>query len=83
MGPDKIPAFMLHDCACVFAIPLTNLFNLSLRSHIFPNVLKDSKIIPVHKKGDKNTIENFRPITIINNFSKTFEILLYEPTFLM
>lgn len=82
VGPDLIPAFLLRDCACIFAFPLASLFNLSLNSGIFPEVWKYSKIIPVFKKGDKSNIENFRPITIINNFSKVFELTLYEPTFI-
>lgn len=66
----------------VFSSPLTFLFNLSLKANIFPDILKCAKVIPVYKKGEQNNIENYRPITIINNFSKVFEILLYEPTFL-
>ena len=81
MGPDKIPAFILHDCASVFTTPLTFLFNLAIKLNTFPDVLKCSKIIPIYKKGDRNNIENYRPVTIINNFSKAFEILLYDPTF--
>lgn len=81
MGPDMIPAFLLHDCACVFSFPLTILFNLALKNNTFPDVLKNSKIIPVFKKGDRSIVENYRPITIINNFSKAFEILLYDPIF--
>lgn len=76
MGPDRIPGFLIHDCAHVLSWPLTILFNLSLSNNIFPAILKQSKIIPVFKSGIRNDIKNYRPITIINNFSKVFEITL-------
>jgi len=78
VGPDKIPAFLVKDCACIFVKPLTILFNLALKFEEFPYLWKTSKIIPVHKKNDKNLIENYRPITIINNFSKCFERVLHS-----
>lgn len=77
-GPDKIPAFILYDCAHVFCTPLTIIFNLSISTNKYPDIWKVSKITPVYKKGDRNKIENYRPITIIDNFSKCLEILVHE-----
>lgn len=39
---------------------------------------KISRICPVFKKGDKNYVINHRPITIICNFSKAFEVVLHK-----
>ena len=77
-GPDGIPAFLLKDCASIFAHPLKILFNLSLKCRYFPDIWKYSKVCPVYKKGNKNEITNFRPITIICSFGKAFEILLHN-----
>lgn len=77
-GPDGIPAFILRDCAVVLAYPLMKIFNLCLNSRIFPDRWKLSRICPVFKKGDKNLVINHRPITIICNFSKVFEMLLHR-----
>lgn len=77
-GPDGIPAFILRDCASVFAYPLSLLYNLSLKNSQFPNSWKFSKVCPVYKKGDKKEITNFRPITVICNFSKVFELVLFD-----
>lgn len=76
-GPDNIPSFILRDCCSVFAKPLTKIFNLCLRSSIFPDVWKLSYLCPVFKKGDRADVSNYRPITIINNFAKVFESILY------
>lgn len=78
VGPDKIPAFLLNDCAPVLASPLCKIFNLCIVTSKFPNVWKISKITPVFKKGEVNKIENYRPVAIINNFSKVFEIAINE-----
>ena len=77
-GPDGIPSFLIKDCASVLAKPLLILFNLALNSNTFPELWKNSKIIPVFKKDNRTDIKNYRPITIINNFSKAFEFALYE-----
>lgn len=78
VGPDKIPSFLIKDCAMIFSRPLMILFNLSIGTSTFPEQWKISRIIPVFKKGDKSCITNYRPISIINNFSKVFEMILHE-----
>lgn len=77
-GPDGIPSFLLRDCAIIFAKPLTILFNMSLKALCFPNAWKNAKLCPVFKKGDKSNVANYRPIAIICNFSKVFEMVIYE-----
>lgn len=77
-GPDHIPSFVVRDCATVLAAPLTTLINLCLKSGTIPALWKTSKVCPVYKKGDRGDIRNYRPISIICNFCKAFEILLYE-----
>lgn len=41
-----------------------------------------SKIVPVRKKDNRHIISNYRPVAIVSNFSKVFEIcvnnLLYS-----
>lgn len=77
-GPDQIPSFLLKDCGLVLAKPLTIIFNLCLRTGIFPVKWRLSKLCPVFKKGNKALVSNYRPVTIICNFSKVFERLLFD-----
>src|SRR5436190_12122651 len=58
--------------------PLTILFNNSLSQGVFPSLLKTAKVIPVFKKGEKLSINNYRPISILPSFSKIFERLMYN-----
>lgn len=77
-GVDGIPSFLLRDCACVFGKPLQKIFNLILRRSTFPSIWKKSFITPVHKKGTISDVKNYRPISLLCNFAKTFESILYH-----
>ena len=40
---------------------------------IFPNIEKDALVTPVFKKEDRQIKTNYRPISVLNVFSKIFE----------
>ena len=40
--------------------------------------LKIAKVIPAFKKGDKENVENYRPISILPVFSKVLERIMYN-----
>ena len=44
----------------------------------FPEKLKIAKVIPVFKKGEKENVENYRPIFIRPFFSKVLERIMYN-----
>lgn len=52
------------------------IINLSYETGIFPNALKKALIKPLHKKGSKSDMSNYRPIALLPNLSKIFEKLL-------
>ena len=45
---------------------------------IFPDTLKIAKIIPIFKAGDPSFFVNYRPISLLSNFSKFFEKVIYN-----
>lgn len=77
-GPDLIPSFIIKDCAYVFAEPLRILLNMAMRSSEFPKCWKIGKVCPIFKNGDYTCVANYRCITILSNFAKVFEIVLYN-----
>jgi hypothetical protein len=77
-GLDGIPSFLLRDCAQIFVTQLFSIFNLIIKSSTFPTVWKQARVSPIFKKEDLSNIEHFRPISIICNFSKILESILYS-----
>ena len=63
-GPDGIGNWVLKHCSKSLSIPLTILFNKSLRDGIFPSVWKQANVCPVFKKGYKSDNTNYRPISL-------------------
>lgn len=75
-GPDGIPPVFIKECAKVLALPVTLIFNRSLADGVFPREWKRARVVPVFKKGDRSSVLNYRPISILSCFSKVFESLL-------
>ena len=49
--------------------------NKSFEYGIFPSKLKIGKIIPAYKSGDKQLFTNYRPVSLLPQFSKILEKL--------
>lgn len=77
-GCDNIPPYFLASCAKSLSLPLTILFRKSLNDCTFPSVWKQAQIVPIHKKGSKSAIENYRPISILCTISKIFEKVIFD-----
>ena len=58
--------------------PLTYLFKLIYVEKKIPGQWLVSKIIPVHKKGNKSLIENYRPVANLCSVLKVFERLILK-----
>jgi hypothetical protein len=59
-------------------MPLAHIYNASLEAGIFPERFKIAKVKPLHKKGDKKEMKNYRPISLLCVFSKILEKLMYN-----
>ena len=63
----------------LYSLPsLTVLFNKIYSTGLLPDQWKVSKIVPIFKKGNKDEIENYRPIANLCSMSKVFEKLILK-----
>ena len=45
---------------------------------MFPDIWQKSNICPIHKKGDKQTINNYIPVSLLPICRKIFERILFN-----
>lgn len=72
-GDDKIQAKLIKQNIEIFSIVLTHITNLCVTQRYFPEQLKMALVTPVFKKGDKEEVTNYRPISILSPISKIIE----------
>ena len=77
-GPTSIPLRLLHDVSDLIITPLCHIINLSFTTGIFPDILKVTKVVAIHKGGSTQELNNFRPISLLSIFDKIIEKLMHK-----
>lgn len=75
-GWDKIPTKFIKMAKKQLVPILTHLSVLCFQQGIFPSELKLSVIHPIFKSGDRDNINNYRPIAILTVISKIIEKII-------
>ena len=57
---------------------LTNIINNDLLRNSFSDSAKIASVRPIFKKGERTEIGNYRPVSILNCFSKIYERVLHN-----
>ena len=73
----KISALKIANKSYSFTSTLAMIINKSFREGVFPEQMKLAKVIPVHKGGTKTDRGNYRPISLLDTFSKIYERLMH------
>ena len=74
----NLDMFIIKEIIETIITPFTYICNLSFQTSIFPNNMKTAKVIPIFKSGDKHQFNNYRPISLLSQFSKIIEKLFVE-----
>ena len=61
--------------------PLEIIFNQCLEIDVFPSEWKKGNIVPIHKKGDKQILQNYRPVSLLPICGKILERLMFNEMF--
>ena len=79
-GVDGISNVLLKRLINVIKMPLCTVINHSLMDGEFPDLMKLAKILPLHKGGELELPDNYRPISLLPVLSKVLERVVYEQT---
>ena len=72
-GSDRISLRFIKDSLFIIAFYLTHVINTSIVTGVFPTIWKHAIVTPLHKDGDVNEPNNYRPISLLPTFSKILE----------
>ena len=80
-GHDNISIRMLKICGSSIYGPPGLIFKEALSTGLFPSNCKKGNIVPIHKKGDKQILKKYRPVSLLPIFRKIFERLIFNELF--
>ena len=63
-GPDEIHPRIIKECGETLAEPLSKIFRKSLDEGKLPEIWKMANVTAIHKAGNRNKSENYRPISL-------------------
>ena len=72
---------MLKLCGKSIYEPLDLIFQSYMKQGKFPTEWKKANVVPVHKKGGKQIMKNYRPVSLLPICRKIFECLIYDNLF--
>ena len=76
-GADCIPVVALKNREPELSYILAELFNKCMKESCFPDCWKVSSVIPVFKNaGERSTVNNYHPASLLSVVSKVFEKLV-------
>ena len=58
--------------------PMSLIFRGFIDTSVYPDTWKKSNIVPVHKKGDKQIVNNYRPVSLLPICSKILEKIIFD-----
>ncbi|KAJ8876113.1 hypothetical protein PR048_024022, partial [Dryococelus australis] len=69
---------VIKYCKATLVPLLTHNINMVLQTDEFPDVLKIAQVVPLHKTGAKNVLNNYRPISVLSVISKIYERIIHS-----
>ena len=80
-GHHDISITMIKICDKAILEPLSIIYKNCIDTGIFSDSWKKSNIVPLHGKGDKQLLENHRPVSLLAVLGKVFEKTLFNNIF--
>ena len=87
LNPNKAHGFeglsirMLQMGSNSISEPLSVTFRNFLKAGYFPTAWKKANVVSVHKKGNKQILNNYRPVSLLPISTKLFEKIIFDTIF--
>ena len=72
---------MVRICDNAVIKPLSNIYKNCIEINSYPDTWKKSNIVLVHKKGDKQNVNSYKPVSLLPILGKIFEKILFNSIF--
>ena len=76
-GLYSCPTQLLKEVSDFVSQPLASVLNMSVSQGVYIDKLKLEKIVPIFKSDDMEDPNNYRPISLLSNFNRIFEKIIY------
>ena len=77
-GLYSCPKQILKCLSIAISNTLAQIINLSISTRVYPSKLKMAKIVPIFITDDNTDPSNYRPISLLSNFNRIFEKLIFK-----
>ena len=77
-GADNIHGKILKYCSGSLSKPLAILFEASYKTESIPADWKMANVVPIHKKGSKTEVNNYRQISLTSIIMKIYEKVIRD-----
>ena len=72
---------MLKICSSSIYKSLEYIFHQGLETGKFPSEWKKANVVPAYKKGEKQILKNYRPVSLLSICGKIFKKLIFNKMF--
>ena len=72
---------MLKISGDTISKPLELIFKQALTTGVFPSEWKKGNIVSCYKKGEKQNLKNYHPVSLLSICGKFFERLIFNEMF--
>ena len=69
----SFPTRILRSAKHIISQPLSLLINKSLENGVYPSKFKLALVFPIYKSAEESGPSNYRPISLLSVFNRTFE----------
>ena len=77
-GHDRVSNTLLKRLGKSLSYPLGIIFNQSIASGCFPDMMKIAEVIPLYKGKEEDNVVNYRPVSLLMTISKVLEKIIYN-----